>query len=302
MPDTEQSDILNSTSGNPDTDLLSVMRQDIEAVVGRKMRTPKDFDFLSETVFGKMHQTISATTLKRLWGYFKENVTPRRSSLDLLAQFLDYSDWNDFCQRRFAQDSGDVTMPSSQRHMHITRWHVLGALLLLAVGLILELRSRNVANENDRYTIRKGQRFESCEAYLSLFGIRPSDTPWHEQLPHHPNITVWGPQYHNPNWHNDGNPDSLMPTITEYWEPTEIEDSQAVRSVLSKMNREGYYMSRRLNEVRITFMRDLIDSSYVFLGVYRFSLEHSDTTHIVWERVADECNLNQLSYLEQLQN
>ena len=42
----------------------------IEALVDRKMRTPKDFDYLSEQIFKSVHQTISPTTsflLSSLW-------------------------------------------------------------------------------------------------------------------------------------------------------------------------------------------------------------------------------------------
>lgn len=40
---------------------------------------------------------MSTTTFKRLWGYINENVTPRRSTLDTLAKFVGYHDWNVFC-------------------------------------------------------------------------------------------------------------------------------------------------------------------------------------------------------------
>lgn len=73
--------------------------------------------------------------------------------------------------------------------------------------------------------------------------------------------------------------------------------------MVCEMNHNGYYVSRRLNDIRITFMRGLApDSAYTFLGVYRMSLTESDTTHIVWERVADVVDLNHLDYLEQLRN
>ena len=49
-------------------------------------------------------------------------------------------------------------------------------------------------------------------------------------------------------------------------------------------------------------MKGLVDSTYVFLGVYRMSLAQSDTTHCVWERIADQCDLSRLDYLDQLRN
>ena len=49
-------------------------------------------------------------------------------------------------------------------------------------------------------------------------------------------------------------------------------------------------------------MKNLTDTGYVFLGVYRTDLDQSDSTHVVWERVADECDLNNLAYLKQLRH
>lgn len=61
------------------------------------MRTSKDFDFLSDCISQKQHEYISPTTLKRLWGYISENVLPRRSTLDILSQFLGHAEWDAFC-------------------------------------------------------------------------------------------------------------------------------------------------------------------------------------------------------------
>ena len=65
---------------------------------------------------------------------------------------------------------------------------------------------------------------------------------------------------------------------------------------------QHYYQQLEINRLAITFMKDLVDTGFVFCGVYRMSLEHSDTTHVVWERVADECDLRHLEDLEHLRN
>ena len=89
------------------------LRDVIEETVDRKMKTPKDFDFLAERIFEKIHETVSPTTLKRIWGYLSEPSTPRLSTLDLLAQFVDYKDWEAFCH----QDS-PVTPASAMQLEH----------------------------------------------------------------------------------------------------------------------------------------------------------------------------------------
>lgn len=67
-------------------------------MIDHKIETTSDFDYLSETIFRRIGVHISASTLKRLWGYSSERVTPRLSTLSFLAKFIGYKDWNEFCQ------------------------------------------------------------------------------------------------------------------------------------------------------------------------------------------------------------
>ncbi|MBQ1647531.1 MAG: hypothetical protein II047_03520 [Bacteroidales bacterium] len=66
---------------------------DIEHEVKRKIRTPYDFEFLAGVIWERLHENISPTTLKRLWGYIDGADTTRRTTLCLLAQFLGFADW-----------------------------------------------------------------------------------------------------------------------------------------------------------------------------------------------------------------
>lgn len=43
-----------------------------------------------------MHETISISTLKRLWGYVDGASKTRNSTLNLLSRFIGYQDWDDF--------------------------------------------------------------------------------------------------------------------------------------------------------------------------------------------------------------
>ena len=74
------------------------LRISIETAIDRQIRTPKDFEYLATCIFNKLHQTISISTLKRLWGYVPSSTVPRELTLDLLAQFLDYDSWRAFCK------------------------------------------------------------------------------------------------------------------------------------------------------------------------------------------------------------
>lgn len=70
--------------------------KEIETALHRQMKTPKDFDFLKDRIYARMHILVSSTTLKRLWGYLDESVTPREKTLDVLTQFLGYRGWEEY--------------------------------------------------------------------------------------------------------------------------------------------------------------------------------------------------------------
>ena len=71
---------------------------DVEAALHHQLTVPSDFDDLAERIFRRRGVVISAMTLKRLWGYLDYPHTPRRSTLDILAQFIGYDNYNDYCR------------------------------------------------------------------------------------------------------------------------------------------------------------------------------------------------------------
>ncbi|MDO4930744.1 MAG: hypothetical protein Q4E59_06395 [Bacteroidales bacterium] len=100
----------------PDSaDAIYKLKQRVEAVMNSRMQTPRDFDTLSEAVFGRMRTLISPTTLKRMWGYIDEPVQPRRSTLDVLSRFVGYPDFRRFSEglATAAEVQSDVTLAYS---------------------------------------------------------------------------------------------------------------------------------------------------------------------------------------------
>ena len=71
----------------------------LELVCKREMKTPRDFDWLSEEMRVKRGETVSANTLKRLWGYLPTNVKPREYTLDCLSRFIGYRDYAHFVEQ-----------------------------------------------------------------------------------------------------------------------------------------------------------------------------------------------------------
>ena len=74
---------------------------EVEQAWGQPIRTPKDFEQLSQAIFERLRTYVSPTTLKRLWGYLPERVQPRQGTLDILAGFVGFSDY-----ARFASSVG----------------------------------------------------------------------------------------------------------------------------------------------------------------------------------------------------
>ena len=69
----------------------------IEQQTGLSMQHNHDFVSLSQLIFERLHESISASTLKRLWGYVDpQNVKPRTNTLNILAVFLGCEDFDNF--------------------------------------------------------------------------------------------------------------------------------------------------------------------------------------------------------------
>ena len=73
--------------------------KDIEKALGKDICTPKDFDMLRDSIYNRLHILVSATTLKRIWGYLNEDVQTRQSSFDILAQFIGYPNYKDYIDK-----------------------------------------------------------------------------------------------------------------------------------------------------------------------------------------------------------
>ncbi|MBR5081302.1 MAG: hypothetical protein IKX35_02530 [Bacteroidales bacterium] len=84
---------------------ITELKQQIEESLGRKMKTSTDFTFLSGAIWERTHENLSASTLKRLWGYVDGPDKTRNSTLDILSKFLGFKDWDGFLGH-ISQDNG----------------------------------------------------------------------------------------------------------------------------------------------------------------------------------------------------
>lgn len=139
--------------------------KDIEAALSRQIQTPKDFEFLRERIYARLHVLVSRTTLMRVWGYLDENVTPRPYTLDILSEFLGYSGWDDY-QQHALMPKEQQSSPVMNRKISVKDDLVLGDCIRLTwqpgrvcdIEYLGDLRFKVIASENTR--LQAGDTFQ----------------------------------------------------------------------------------------------------------------------------------------------
>ena len=68
----------------------------VEQKIQMSMLCPRDFVVLSRSIARDVGDTLSSTTLKRIWGYLSDGTRPQWSSLSVLARYVGFSSWAQF--------------------------------------------------------------------------------------------------------------------------------------------------------------------------------------------------------------
>ena len=86
--------------------LYKALKVAVERAVGRKMCSPRDFNYLVISIHESTQELLSATTLKRFWGYIDngKDYKPFRHTLDVLSLYVGYKDWDTFCSQSSANE------------------------------------------------------------------------------------------------------------------------------------------------------------------------------------------------------
>ena len=141
------------------------LRSDIETALKKKLQTPKDFEFLRERLYARLHMLVSRTTLMRFWGYINEDVSPRKATLDILTQFLGYQDWDGYCQNSLLPKE-QQSSPIMSRRLSVANELNKGERLRLTwqpdrvcnIEYLGDLTFKVIASENTR--LQPGDTFE----------------------------------------------------------------------------------------------------------------------------------------------
>lgn len=94
---------------------IEMLIKEVEEKMGKKLVSPNDFKELIDCIYNqKTHPNdmLSTSTIKRLWGYVDNNHAYRFYTMSVLARFVGYKDWADFCdklEQRGETDSDFIT-------------------------------------------------------------------------------------------------------------------------------------------------------------------------------------------------
>lgn len=78
--------------------LSDLIKKQIETKANMKIRYSSDCDILAEKIFRECRFNISASTLRRLFGFVKATKTVRLQTLDAISNYLGCSTWDELIQ------------------------------------------------------------------------------------------------------------------------------------------------------------------------------------------------------------
>jgi hypothetical protein len=77
-----------------DSALINLIKEDLLSMIGKKIQYGKDCNKLSKQIFEVTNRQVSSSTLKRFFGLIDSPFKPSKYTMDTLAVFLGFKDWN----------------------------------------------------------------------------------------------------------------------------------------------------------------------------------------------------------------
>jgi len=169
--------------GTPFIPELGELLHQVEEKFGHRLSTTTDYELLSFVIEREIGELISASTLKRLWGYVSYSSTPRIATMDTLSRYLGHKDFMVF--RKMLMDSGAVVSSffTSRTLEAASLEEGTGILIGWAPNRLVRLKflggTTFEVESAENAKLRPGDRFEASEfilgAPLFISSVRRSD-------------------------------------------------------------------------------------------------------------------------------
>jgi hypothetical protein len=110
----------------------------------------RDFEYLSELIFEKTKISISVSTLKRIWKNDESRI-PHVSTLNALALFLDYENWNEFKTKLKSEIKPLVS--SEEPILQKKKTFYVPAVITISGLIILSILLFSLTSKKDKKTV-----------------------------------------------------------------------------------------------------------------------------------------------------
>jgi hypothetical protein len=114
----------------------------------------KDFEQLNILIQEKTKVSLSASTLRRVWGKVDYINQPSTTTLDTLAQFAEYENWRSFCflEKKTSGGPSDVVQAKKLSFHPVYITGIVFIAVIIVLLSMLWIRSDNGGRRKDRYT------------------------------------------------------------------------------------------------------------------------------------------------------
>ena len=147
------------------TDQIKQLKEEVIMTFGGSLDSPMDYEALAEEIKGRTKLPVSATTLKRVFGYIKSSNAPSGATLGILARYCGYVGWADWCAKHGFEAGNKKREKANAGKMRIA---VISAasLLIAAVALTLILSKPQTSNKaaEQPATISEPPAFEETDS------------------------------------------------------------------------------------------------------------------------------------------
>ncbi|TWR25240.1 hypothetical protein FPZ43_17370 [Mucilaginibacter pallidiroseus] len=92
---------------------FELLKTKVLTIAGLTSVTPSDCKTISVLVFNKTKQSLSETTLKRVFGFAHSKFNPSLFTIDVMAKFCGYAGWDDFCENQGAATASKADSKTS---------------------------------------------------------------------------------------------------------------------------------------------------------------------------------------------
>ena len=156
--------------GTPFIPELAELLRQVEEKFGHRLSTTTDYELLSFVIEREIGELISASTLKRLWGYVSYSSTTRIATMDTLSRYLGQKDFRTFREELKASGAVVSSFFTSKTIAASSLQEGAGVMLGWAPNRLIRLRflggTTFEVESVQNAKLQRGDRFEASEFIL----------------------------------------------------------------------------------------------------------------------------------------